>query len=495
MIYEAHTPVQLDSPRGSTDAMRHQDRLAMQLLFWTFCFLYAYFFQGGGWNQNSHFDAVRSLVERHTLEITPIAMNTGDIAMHEGKVFANKGPGLAIMTAPVYWCLYQLERSLSLAVDSIATSNLNAHIVTFFASGLPGVLLVLVLYLHFRRAGATLGEGLWLAAGFGSGTLLFPYAGVMMSPAFTAFALFTTWHVVSGPTSRWPLFAAGLLTGMAVVTDVLAVAVALLLLCYVLWRYSRREWSGFVAGAALIAALFLAYNRVTFGSIFASNQTLEAHQFQTPGLLLGMLGLPEPMRLYWLTFHPFRGLFHCCPVLLLPLLSWPRAWQFRALTMEQVIPLLVIATYALFNLSFNGWTGGWGVGPRYLIPMLPFLYSFSLEGFRRVRVPATWLMALSATLMFCVTAVRVMVPAPNGGAVPPFDPVADSVTHLTAGEVSLSAQGMLDYVPTANPITSAWASYNLGEVFGLQGLSSVVPAALSLAALACLSLILCRRQR
>ena len=245
---------------------------------------------------------------------------------------------------------------------------------------------------------------------------------------------------------------------------------------------------------ALVGALFFAYNRVTFGSIFVSNQTLDTHKFQTQGLFLGMLGLPEPIRLYWLTFHPFRGLFHCCPVLLLPLLSWPRAWQFRSLTTEQVIPLLVIATYVLFNLSFNGWTGGWGVGPRYLIPMLAFLFSFSLEGFRRVRVPATWLMALSATLMFCVSAVRVMVPAPNSGAVPAFDPVADCVTHLTAGEVSLSAQGMLDYLPTTNPITSVWASYNLGEVFGLQGLSSVVPAALALAALACGCLMVLRAQ-
>ena len=51
----------------------------MQLLFCAFCFLYAYFFQGGGWNQNSQFDAVRSLVERHTLEITPmIATVQGD---------------------------------------------------------------------------------------------------------------------------------------------------------------------------------------------------------------------------------------------------------------------------------------------------------------------------------------------------------------------------------------------------------------------------------
>ena len=35
------------------------------------CFLYAYFFQGGGWNQNSHFDTVRSIVERHAFDITP----------------------------------------------------------------------------------------------------------------------------------------------------------------------------------------------------------------------------------------------------------------------------------------------------------------------------------------------------------------------------------------------------------------------------------------
>ena len=484
-LEQLSAPAPANQSQTQPQAQQH-DQLAMQLLFCVFCGLYAYFFQGGGWNQNSHFDAVRSMVERHTVEITPIARNTGDVGFHDGKVYSNKGPGLAALTAPVYFVLYHLQRALSEGEPELLQTYVNAQILAFFASGLPGVMLVLVLYSHFRRAKASAADSLCLAAGFGAGTLVFPYSGLMMSHIFTACALFTAWHILSDATQTFGRsLASGVLVGAAVITDVLATPVALLLLFYATRRHARRELSGFVAGAGLMACLFLTYNRVAFGSIFKTNQNLDAQQFQTQGLLFGMLGPPEWMRLYWLSFHPFRGVFHCCPVLLLPFLSLPRSLRsFRrtALHLEQVVPLLVVANYVLFNLSFNGWTGGWGVGPRYMIPMVPFLYVFALSGFRRVRLPAMLLMALSSVSMFCVAAVRTMVPAPSGGQVPAWDPVADCIERLAAGQVSISTQGVLDYVPTKGPM-APWASYNLGEVIGLRGLFSVVPALLLLGVL------------
>jgi hypothetical protein len=470
-----------------------QDLRAIVLLFVVFSLLYGYFFQGGGWNPNSHFDTVRAIVERHAVDITPVAANTGDIAIHDGKTYSNKGPGLALWVAPIYFVLYHLERKFGAATEHYSKVNLNAQILTFFASGLPGVILVLLLFLHFRRQNATIGESLCLAGGFGAGSLIFPYAGVMMSHVFTACILFGTWQIISHRSAnRVHIAVAGLMAGMAVVVDSLSVAAAVIFLFYVVWRRSWQELLGFSAGAGVMAALFLTYNKLTFGSVFTSNQTLEGG-FQTKGLLFGMLQVPDFERLYWLTVHPFRGLFYCCPVMLLALLSLPRRWRFRAVPLETVIPLIIIGTYLFFNLCFNGWAGGWGVGPRYLIPIFPFLFSFALRGFRLFTAPSSLLIAVSVVIMFSVSAVQLMVPAPNDRIDTRLDPVSDSVRRLSRGEVSTSTQSMLDYVPvhsSPNDLSepAAWASYNLGEVMGLHGLQSVVPAAALLFALAVMTL-------
>jgi hypothetical protein len=189
-----------------------------------------------------------------------------------------------------------------------------------------------------------------------------------------------------------------------------------------------------------------------------------------------MLGTPDPLRLLLLTFHPFRGLFDCSPVLLAPLLGWPRPLQLRALRAEQVVPLAIIAFFVLFNLSFNGWHGGWNVGPRYLILMLPFLFSVALAGLRREARLSAGLALLSTFEMFSVAAVQLMVPDVSQEANRPIDPIAYRVRRLFRGELSASSQSVLDLLPTTES-RGEWASYNLGEQFGLRGVYSLVPAA------------------
>ena len=63
---------------------------------------YAYFYQGEGFNQNSRFDLVRAIVEKHTLRIDAYHENTRDKALVNGHFYSEKAPGLALTAVPVW---------------------------------------------------------------------------------------------------------------------------------------------------------------------------------------------------------------------------------------------------------------------------------------------------------------------------------------------------------------------------------------------------------
>src|SRR5699024_1402910 len=114
--------------------------------------------------------------------------------------------------------------------------------------------------------------------------------------------------------------------------------------------------------------------------------------FYEAHLFLGYFDIPDVRRLYWITVHPYRGLLYCCPLFalsLLALLKPDRAWLRK-----NVVPALIVAFFILFYTSFNGWAGGFSVGPRYAIPALPFLFLFAVPAIQRYRTIALLLIAL-----------------------------------------------------------------------------------------------------
>src|SRR4051812_29157832 len=68
---------------------------------------YAYFYQAGGWNQNSRFALVRAILQYGTLRIDDTmrfdgARVTGDVARYRGHFYSDKAPGAALVAiAPV----------------------------------------------------------------------------------------------------------------------------------------------------------------------------------------------------------------------------------------------------------------------------------------------------------------------------------------------------------------------------------------------------------
>ena len=61
---------------------------------------FAYFYQAGGWNQNSRFALVRAITNEHTLNIDPFSNATGDKAFFDGHYYSDKAPGLALAAVP-----------------------------------------------------------------------------------------------------------------------------------------------------------------------------------------------------------------------------------------------------------------------------------------------------------------------------------------------------------------------------------------------------------
>src|SRR5207237_6896238 len=113
----------------------------------------------------------------------------------------------------------------------------------------------------------------------------------------------------------------------------------------------------------------------------------------------GVLGKPSLEALYGITISPYRGLFFFAPLLLMALVP---------LLLEKII-LAISIIFIAFNVCFNGWEGGFAIGARYLVPLIP-LWGIALMR-ARPRAIVIALAAISFTINFTATVVD---PQPSG---------------------------------------------------------------------------------
>src|SRR5215470_20302527 len=98
---------------------------------------FLYFYEGGGWNQNSRFDLVRSITERHTLQIDAYHENTQDKAHFRGHYYSDKAPGLALFAVPFAEAAQKSMRLVGLNPESPRGEYVLSYIVTVVAVALP----------------------------------------------------------------------------------------------------------------------------------------------------------------------------------------------------------------------------------------------------------------------------------------------------------------------------------------------------------------------
>jgi hypothetical protein len=439
--------------------------------------VYCYFYQAGGWNQNSRFDLTRALVEDHSIVIDRFANNTGDTARSD-HFFCDKAPGLSIAGAVPYELVHVLFGSERPSPEYLSWAS---WLATVFAVALPSALGVIALSFLLGALGVHTGPRLALAATWGLATLALPYSTlyyghqVCAALMIGAFVLLVRIGRGVDEVARVRLGAVGAMLGWAVVVEYPAALVMVVLGVYAWRMVSWRALVWIALGAAVPALILAAYHTAAFGAPWKL-----AYSYSTQGARhVGFMGIgvPDWTALQAIIASPFRGILFSTPWLALALPGAWRLWRSGKCA-ETITCAAIVVLFVWMNASLVDWYGGWGVGPRYLVPCLPFaavlaggMLVVPVLRFKKVTLAiAGALVAWSLAFMLAATAVR---PEVDDEIEHPF---GDYIwPHVRANQVAVSTQGidMKGIGPPGAP-KQAW---NWGERIGLAGLGSLVPLA------------------
>ena len=127
----------------SSDCVRARALLIAAVLFIS----YAYFYEGGGWNQNSRFDMIRAIIEQRTLRIDAYHGNTGDKALYQGHYYSDKAPGLALLALPAVAAVRPILRMAGVNPVSPRGVVIMSYFATLFGVSLPTALACACLFL------------------------------------------------------------------------------------------------------------------------------------------------------------------------------------------------------------------------------------------------------------------------------------------------------------------------------------------------------------
>lgn len=380
---------------------RREIVLALALLL---CF--GFFRQVPAWNEYSRYDLVRALVEDGSLRIDPYHENTGDKAFLDGHYYSDKAPGTALLGAPVY-VLLSLASTLTGAGPPDERSAVGA--LAFGVSGLATILLVLLLGRFLRPI---TGErwALAVSLGFGLGTMALPFATMYFGHAassallFGSFFLLWRWRADPMP---WRAGLAGVLGGLAVVTEIpVALGVAVLAM-YALWL-GPRAFTLFVLGALPPAVVILGYNWLAFDSPFTLGYQLATVFGEQNSRGIVSIVWPSLSTTVDLLLGP-RGLLRLSPWLIvapLGILALRRA-RLRA---ELLVAVAMVTVFLTYNSGALNPFGGWTPGPRYLLPALPFAAILVAAAPRAIRPLVGFLIPISIAVAFIGTATMPNAP-------------------------------------------------------------------------------------
>jgi hypothetical protein len=352
------------------------------------------------------------IVDAHTLTLPDYTdVFPQSVVGQGGFHFSRYGAGQPAAAAPLYWLGRAVLGKLPGAID-VNVGRFLALLLPALATALTGGLLCA----WGARLYGSLRMGAGLALLYGVGTLAWPYSRFFFSePLFTACIVLGAFALYEDR----PLIA-GLGLGYAIATRVGGAMLLPAFLVYAVWRsqiprpaaevYERQQgspltrkkvfamlrgrgfWTLFWLGLGMVpgALLVLANNWIRFRTL--GERGYEGQGF-TGEPLEGLLGL---------LFSPGKSVFLYVPLLLaLPFALRPFARRFRP--EAALIGLLSVIT--LLQSSYWWiWWGGWGWGPRFLVPLMPLLILplgvlLERRAWRRVIVLALLPLSLAVNLL------------------------------------------------------------------------------------------------
>lgn len=410
-------------------------------------------------NQRSHYQLLRALAERGEAEIGPEIAALGshtDVAIHEGRRYSNKAPGLSVAAVPGY-----LLGRLLLPMPASSQDWL-----VFYGARVLSVTLVvtLALVVFVREALRVATPSTWLPIWLFALLFATPfqvYARSFFSHAFVAALLFLSFVLVTRRDSPVTALGAGFLAGLAVSSEYPAVVIVLCLLLVAATLKPSTRLLAFAGGGALPAGLLGWYHARHFGSVFASpSAASESYPMLSHHGVVGV-SWPNPVSLVELFLDPAHGLLYFSPFLVLwpvvALLALRGLNRDRSLVVPVLGPLLLLILVS--GVVSPHWRGGWGLGPRYLVAGFVLLFWLFVVRVRSItrplqQVPLLASIAYGTVIVAICGSTFWLIPYET------WNPARTLAAHLLK-------RGVVEY--------------NLGIALGLPPLFSLVPPLLACA--------------
>ncbi len=448
---------------------------------------FQYFYEGGGWNQNSRFDLLRAIVERHTLQIDAYHQNTGDKAHFGGHYYSDKAPGLVFLAVPFALLARPALQSVGIDPDSARGEIAVSYIASAGAVALPAALAAVCLFFLGLRFAGDLGGAAFGALVMCLGTPLWAYASLFWAHALVGacllFAFASALRLQRSQSARgdwcWAL-AVGLAAGWATVTEYPAAPasamVALLALAQAWPRGSAVRWrviAGVGLGAALCLAVLLGYLYAAFGTFRPSYSYYDPNSFSFMRQQ-GYMGLtyPHPDRLLKIMFGCARGLFFASPVLAAAAVGLLWLWKQTAHRAAAITAVAIVSYYFLFNASFYWWKAGLTFGPRYAGASIPFLCIGLAVTW--ARATPVWRRVLSGLALCSVMIALMVISTTSQLSMQDSCPIVHSGwPAFWAGQMAVNRESMLTVAEAGT--SGRYGAFNLGQLMGLRGLASLIP--------------------
>jgi hypothetical protein len=218
------------------------------------------------------------------------------------------------------------------------------------------------------------------------------------------------------------LFGAGCLGGFAITTEYPLALASVIVGLYGMFRFGWRDRkpllqrTGAYAAGGFLGVLPLAlYNQLAFGSIthFSYDDAI-AEQGTSGHAVLGLndggffgIAMPKIENTFDLLFSA-KGLFVLSPVLVLAAVGLLLMWRAGKRGEAGVIGAIFLA-YVVYNSGYWLPFGGGSPGPRFLVPVIPFLGLALAPAFKRLPATALALTLPSVIVMATATATLPMI--------------------------------------------------------------------------------------
>lgn len=348
--------------------------IVMGILSWSWMFAAV-----GSPNERTRVYLSVALVDEHALSIDESIARFGpvaDLATAKGRTFTDKSPGASVLFAPVY----AVARTVGDAESQSAARLVNlVRTWVMLPIGLLGfaALRQVLRRLRFEEPLIDILSLAWIC-----GSTAFHYSTVFFGHQLVAVALLlallslpsTKESSSSSAVDTWRCLGAGVFVGFAGFVEYQSAIPCMLFAAFALYgplRRQPRRIAAFLLAPCAFVALLLTYHTLTFGGPFE----LPYHHLVSPDLQavhgegIGGVTMPSSEAILGGLFSLHRGWFSTAPVFLLTIVGLV---EMRRSGPKRLTWLLgaTVAYYAFVISSTRVWHGGWGYGPRLLVPVM-----------------------------------------------------------------------------------------------------------------------------